>query len=423
MPFGPGRPYLQVLDANGTVVKKLYLPPPDKGYGEVEWTKEVYSEWQTLTKENRERVAGFIPKLILKWGVYDDLNGRGLTLGKLDGQQARFQDLMEVLATPPGLLRVCPGPAQQTTLSVTDQLLLTGDGVTKTAQVVNAAGDAIASPTISALTRTDWQGVVALSANARTNTWLQSTTLSASPNATNSCSVDAASGVTDPKGGTGAFYIEEAGGSIENHLCYQSIAKALGSPYTLTVYLKQVERTWAFVQIESGRYAYVNLTTGAIGKTSGITSAYATLRADGWVKVVVTGDGTITGNKNVSFGPAIGDNTCPYLGVTGNRILAFLPQHEPGSISTGNIQTTTVSVTIRDFAVDSTGLITLAETPLENALLKWSGTYLYGEDVGFVCHVKKVPKAKLIGNRFAQNVELELVGRAVQATPILPALT
>lgn len=111
LPFGPGRPYFQVLSSvGGPVAKTVYLPAPDKGYGEIEWVKKYHAEWELLDGSQRERVKGYLPRLNLKWKVYDDTDGRGLVLGSANGQQLRIQDLMDVLATPSGLLRVCPGP-------------------------------------------------------------------------------------------------------------------------------------------------------------------------------------------------------------------------------------------------------------------------------------------------------------------------
>ena len=111
LPYGPGRPYLQVLaSVGGAVVKTLYLPAPSRGYGKVTWAKKYHAEWELLDGSQRERVKGYLPKLTLKWKVYNDLDGNGLTLGSANGNLARIQDLADILTTASGLLRVCPGP-------------------------------------------------------------------------------------------------------------------------------------------------------------------------------------------------------------------------------------------------------------------------------------------------------------------------
>ena len=111
LPYGAGRPFFRVLSSvGGSVSKTVYLPAPDKGFGEVEWIKKYHAEWELLDGSQRERVKGYLPRLVLKWKIYDDTDGRGLTLGNANGNLLRIQDLMDVLATPSGLLRVCPGP-------------------------------------------------------------------------------------------------------------------------------------------------------------------------------------------------------------------------------------------------------------------------------------------------------------------------
>jgi hypothetical protein len=106
-----GPPRLAVLNTAGVVLKTLHLPPPKKGDGlalefihkGVERELEDYSE--------AGFTAGYTAKLTLKWDVYDDLPGLGVTIGTAEGNRPSLMDLWALTSGQVrGLLRVSPGP-------------------------------------------------------------------------------------------------------------------------------------------------------------------------------------------------------------------------------------------------------------------------------------------------------------------------
>ena len=104
-----GPPRLAVIDSAGVVQKTLQLPPPKKGDGiTLEFiAKGVDRELEDFSESGF--VAGYIPVLTMKWDVYDDRGGSGVTIGTADGNQPSLLQLLAMLNTR-GLLRVSPGP-------------------------------------------------------------------------------------------------------------------------------------------------------------------------------------------------------------------------------------------------------------------------------------------------------------------------
>ena len=105
-----GPPRLAVINSAGVVQKTLQLPPPRKGDGiGLEFIpKGVDRELEDFSESGF--AAGYLPVLTLKWDVYDDRGGNGVTIGTADGNRPSLLQLLEILSVR-GLLRVSPGPA------------------------------------------------------------------------------------------------------------------------------------------------------------------------------------------------------------------------------------------------------------------------------------------------------------------------
>jgi len=107
--FKPGTPRIALLDAGQNKLLTLFLPPPEKGSPTLEWIeKATYTE--LIDGSESCRRYGWIPELKLKWTYYNDLDGRGLTIGAADGNLADINSLLALLDNPPGFLKASPGP-------------------------------------------------------------------------------------------------------------------------------------------------------------------------------------------------------------------------------------------------------------------------------------------------------------------------
>ena len=119
--FAPGMPRLALsngLPVNsvtgplGPYVKSLfvYLPAPDKGAPTLEWIEKGFNP-ELINGGESNRRLGWLPQLVLRWAVYPDLDGQGLTIGGANGNLAGYASLMALLDVAPGLLVISPGPS------------------------------------------------------------------------------------------------------------------------------------------------------------------------------------------------------------------------------------------------------------------------------------------------------------------------
>lgn len=111
--FLPGRARIKVYSASDllTLQKTLYLPPPDAGDGvTLEFAEKSFKN-DLVDGSERTRRLGWIPVLTLKWKVYNDTAGQGLTVGSADGNLLGITDLLTILSLDAARLKVSPGPA------------------------------------------------------------------------------------------------------------------------------------------------------------------------------------------------------------------------------------------------------------------------------------------------------------------------
>lgn len=110
--FYPGTPRIALLNADLTLNKTCYLPPPSNDEG-VGLTWEEKNQVKTVI-DGSERCwrLGWIPELTLSWKYYDDFSKRWPhPVGNADGNLLDINSLLALLATPPGLLKISPGPS------------------------------------------------------------------------------------------------------------------------------------------------------------------------------------------------------------------------------------------------------------------------------------------------------------------------
>lgn len=168
-----------------------------------------------------------------------------------------------------------------------------------------------------------------------------------------------------------------------------SVSQAVGSlttgmPYTFSVFIAPSTRTWAYVDLtnaDGSVRVYVNLSTGAIGTTTGaplkatVTKFTETVGGGVWYQVAVTltaGSGT---SITCLVGSATADNTPSYTGTSVDAIFVYAAQLEVGSRASNYILTTTVAVAYTDYALDNAGLVTFTTAPTATGSPSWAGYY------------------------------------------------
>lgn len=105
----PGPVRLAVLNGvGGAKLKTLYLPTPDKNYPELEWAEKKVDA-DLVDGSERTRILGYLPVLKLRWTPYEDRAVFGFTLGTSDGNRPTVDQLLDILSSDPGTLKVSLG--------------------------------------------------------------------------------------------------------------------------------------------------------------------------------------------------------------------------------------------------------------------------------------------------------------------------
>ena len=183
-----------------------------------------------------------------------------------------------------------------------------------------------------------------LAEGASTNLIVRSNELDNASWTKNSATISA-NGAVASDGTTSLDKIVEAA-ATSMHSVYQTIAGTSGS-YTVSVEMKQAERTWGFITEGNSvtATAYFNLAAGTVGTVSGTGSPSATITALANGAYRCTMSFTAGANANCQFGPATGDGAASYAGDITKGIYAGMVGFENASFASSYIATTTTAVT------------------------------------------------------------------------------
>jgi hypothetical protein len=97
-----------LVAVGGAREKTLYLPPPSVDGLRLEWLEQA-SRAELIDGSPRTRRLGYVPRLTVRWNVYDERPGQGWVIGTGDGQRPGLEALLGVLSCASGRLAVSPG--------------------------------------------------------------------------------------------------------------------------------------------------------------------------------------------------------------------------------------------------------------------------------------------------------------------------
>lgn len=276
--------------------------------------------------------------------------------------------------------------------AVTGQVFGTGNGATTQFQLVRSLGgflepvnDVNGTPSIY---RTDWQGAQQIYSTARTNHVLRSEELEGASWSKTNLAVNGAA-FTAPDGTSSARRVEINTTANASHVFSEtSTLLQPGTAQAGTVFLKAGEVQYFRIHMSDAAAAsnHVRIQVDAangtvysaenIGAGTGCAGTVEDL-GDGWFKFRITGTpnpgSTNSSRLEVYTLTALGASAS-YAGTVGHGFQAWGLQHEAGA-GGAYIKTTGATASVTDYALNSTGLVTLAAAPLSGASLTWTGAY------------------------------------------------
>lgn len=260
----------------------------------------------------------------------------------------------------------------------------TGNGTTTAFQLVDGVGNPITELNgAPAIYRADWQGNQLLYSTARTNLVTYSGQADNANWAKTAATVVAnTSASPDGVGSLMDALVEDTSTGL--HGMRQGFVFTPGQTYTFSVFVRPNGRTKCSLVIDEGGGNYHQaffdvpnlLVTGHIaGGSSVIMDATVVAIGGGAFKVSLSGvapAGSGVGLYEFRLCDASGSQS--YTG-TGLDMHVWGMDFKAGVLSSYIGPTTTAAITVTDYAISSTGLVTCASAPLSGAVLTWTGSY------------------------------------------------
>lgn len=260
----------------------------------------------------------------------------------------------------------------------------TGDGSTKNFQLVDRHGYPVTKDVhVLAMHQTDWQGRVALSSQPRTN-WLKNSQAQGAWTA-QGVTVTAGSGIAPDGTNTLNKILQDT--SNGNHRVYESsLETASTGDFTALFVVAAGNAKYVDFSLSDSATGSMDvlfdLTSGSVINTgiSGLWTNFSygvTRLSNGAFMAILTGtkgDASqhcvpiIYHNEDgVTFNQSFAGNGTTYLYGWATMVLS-------GRAAGVYIPTTTTPITLTDYTVDSSGDVTLGQSPAVGATLDWDGT-------------------------------------------------
>lgn len=169
--------------------------------------------------------------------------------------------------------------------------------------------------------------------------------------------------------------------SNNTHYNAQSPATAPFTTYTKSVFAKAAGYNWLGIQTKTAdgvfHLALFDLSTGSLGATT-LSTSTITRAPNGYYRCTMTyTSGAGAGAANDAFFASNLANFSAFVGDGTSGIYLWGAQTEVGAVASSYIPTTSATVTVTDYTLSTTGLVTFAVAPLAGAAITWSGSYFW----------------------------------------------
>jgi hypothetical protein len=196
-----------------------------------------------------------------------------------------------------------------------------------------------------------------------------------------------------PDGFTDAYYLDETTANASHNMSQAVAVPAAVADFTFSVYVKSVNRTWCYLEMQAGStfaVSYFNASTGAVGASQSAGSDWANLRTasencgNGWFRFSVTARKTTSATTIAVFvGSGTADGTSSFTGVVSPvALLTWRASLSASSFPTRAVQTIAAAVAA---ANDAAGYVYLKGLPPSTPGLLLAGDQVQiGKQLTFV---------------------------------------